>query len=193
MKCVLTTIIGMLLASGIDSARAQKSGQSISIVHGTVISTRSVQLQSEAPKGALVGGTIGYLSSRGKSSRKKNRNALIGAAAGSAVASSAQGSRSAREYTVETSTGAVKIISDQTQIRFGDCVVVENAGSNKANIRRTSPTYCEPESAEVVVELHEEALEEAEECLSAKQELAAAVDDNAFDRAIRKVAILCDN
>jgi hypothetical protein len=36
-------------------------------------------------------------------------------------------------------------------------------------------------------------MEEAEECVMAKRELAAAQDDAAFDRAIRKVDILCDD
>jgi hypothetical protein len=35
-------------------------------------------------------------------------------------------------------------------------------------------------------------MEEAQECVAAKQELAAAQDDAAFDRAIRKVEILCN-
>jgi len=53
-------------------------------------------------------------------------------------------------------------------------------------------TYCDPASAEVVAELQEEIVEEAEECASAKRELAAAETDAAFDRAMRKVEILCN-
>ena len=52
--------------------------------------------------------------------------------------------------------------------------------------------YCDPASAEVVAELADDALEEANECVAAKQELAAAQDDAAFDRAFRKVEILCN-
>jgi hypothetical protein len=85
------------------------------------------------------------------------------------------------------------IISDQTEIAVGDCVVVENAGSNRANIRRVTQTYCEPESQEVVAELQDEMMEEAEECLAAKRELAAAQTDEAFDRAVRKTEILCNS
>jgi hypothetical protein len=89
----------------------------------------------------------------------------------------------------------VRIVSDQTQIAVGDCVVVENAGSNNANIRRADPTVCAPEAQEVVAspEIQEEFMEEAEECVSAKRELAAAADDAAFDRALRKVEILCNS
>ena len=51
---------------------------------------------------------------------------------------------------------------------------------------------CEPESAEVVADLQDEMLEEAEECIAAKRELAAAETDEAVDRALRKISILCD-
>lgn len=185
-----------LLTAGLlatPSAEAQRSGQSISIVHGTVVGARNAQEGSDAGKGALLGGTLGYATtSSSRSSKSKRRNAAMGAVAGAAVASSAQGDRSAKEYTVDTGTGTTVILSDQTQIVVGDCVVVENAGSNNANIRRVDPVLCEPESAEVVEELAEELLEEAEECVSAKQELAAAQDDASFDRALRKVEILCN-
>lgn len=175
-------------------ALAQRSGQSIAISYGVVTAAKSVKEQSDAGKGALLGGTIGYATtSSSRSSKSARRNSAMGALAGAAIAGSAQGDRSAKEYTVDTGNGQTRIISDQTQIVVGDCVVVENAGSNNANIRRVDAVLCEPESAEVVEELAEELMEEAEECLSAKQELAAAGDDAAFDRAIRKVEILCNN
>ena len=55
-----------------------------------------------------------------------------------------------------------------------------------------SPEVCEPEAQELVEELDEEFKEEAAECLAAKQELAEAGTDEAFDLALRKVNILCD-
>lgn len=171
----------------------QKSGQSITIVYGTVANVQDAQVQSAAGGGALVGGTIGYLASSGKKSSKKARNAALGAAAGGLASSAAQGSRAARQYTVDTAAGSTVIISDQTEIAVGDCVVIENAGSNRANIRRVTHTYCDPESQEVVAELQDEMMEEAEECLAAKQELSAAETDAAFDRAVRKVEILCNS
>lgn len=192
MKSTFRTVIALtLLVSTL--AAAQKSGQSVSVTHGIVVGSKAVTEQSEAGKGALVGGTIGLLSSSGKSSSKKFRNTALGAAAGGAVASSAQGDRSAKEYTVDTGGGTTVIISDQTEIVVGDCVIVENGGSNKANIRRVSPTYCEPASQELVADLQEEMIEEAQECLMAKDELLAAADDAAFDRAMRKVDIFCDD
>ena len=186
-------VLTLLMTLGACPVWAQKSGQSITLVHGKVVSAENTQVQSAAGGGALVGGTIGYLASSGKSSSKKARNAALGAAAGGLASSAAQGDRSARKYTVQTGAGMTVIISDQTEIAVGDCVVVENAGSNQANIRRVTQTYCEPASQEVVAELQDEMMEEAEECLSAKRELAAAQTDEAFDRALRKTEILCNS
>jgi len=171
---------------------AQKSGQSIQIQYGVVVASKYVQEQSNAGKGALVGGAIGLYAGKGKSSGTKFRRTAAGAAVGGAVASGAQGDRSAREYQVQTATGAIVIISDQTEIQVDDCVVVENAGGRNANIRRVASTYCDPASTDVVAEVQDEMLEEAQECLDAKSELSAAETDDAVDRALRKISILCD-
>jgi hypothetical protein len=191
MQCYLACLLMMVG----NTALAQRSGQSISVMHGVVVGAKATQEQSNAGKGALLGGTLGYAttsSSRSKSSRRKNT--AMGALAGAGVASAAQGDRSAKEYTVETASGMVVIISDQTQIVVGDCVVVENAGGNNANIRRVDRTYCEPASQELVAsdEVQAEMIEEAQECVAAKEELSEAQDDAAFDRALRKMDIFCN-
>lgn len=190
--CLATTFALLALVS--TAAEAQRSGQSITITHGIVTGARATQVSSNAGGGALVGGTLGYAMSGGKSSSRKRKNAALGAIAGGAVAGASQGDRAAMEYTVQTQTGAVRIISDQTQITVGDCVMVENAGSNQGNIRRADAALCDEASRAVVAspEMQEEFQEEAAECLKAKQELAAAEDDAAFDRAVRKVDILCN-
>ena len=195
MKTILLRVAAGTLLVGLaaTSAQAQKSGQSISIVYGYVTGVEAVTESSNAGKGALLGGTLGYAttsSSRSSSSRRKNT--AMGALAGAAVANRAQGDRSAAQYTVQTQGSTTVIISDQTEIVVGDCVVVENAGSNNANMRRVDQTLCEPESADIVEELAEDMMEEAEECVAAKQELSAAQDDAAVDRAIRKMEILCN-
>lgn len=173
-------------------AMAQKSGQSMSIQYGVVVGSSYMQEKSEAGKGALVGGAVGYGLTRNKSSSKKAAATVTGAALGGAAKNKSQGSREARQYEVQTASGMVVIISDQTEIQVDDCVRVENPGGSNANIRRVDDAYCDPASAEVVAELADDALEEANECADAKKELAAAQDDAAFDRAYRKVEILCN-
>ncbi len=179
----------LLMASDV---LAQKSGQSMSIQYGVVVGSTYVQEKSEAGKGALVGGAIGYGLTRNKSSSKKALGTATGAAVGAGAKNRSQGSREARQYEVQTASGVVVIISDQTEIQVDDCVRVENPGTSNANIRRVDGAYCDPASAEVVAELQDDAMEEANECVAAKAELAAAQDDAAFDRAFRKVEILCN-
>ncbi len=65
---------------------AQKSGQSISIQYGVVVASRYVEEQSNAGKGAVIGGAIGLYSSKGKSSGTKFRRTAAGATVGGAVA-----------------------------------------------------------------------------------------------------------
>jgi outer membrane lipoprotein SlyB len=188
----LIAVLIPALATLAVTAEAQRSGQSIQVQYGVVVSSSYVQEASNAPAGALIGGAIGLYTGKGKSSGTKFRRSTAGAIAGGATASAVQGSREARQYEVKTQSGTVVIISDQTQIEVDDCVIVENPGTTNANIRRVAPTFCDPASAEVVAELGEEIQEEAEECAAAKRELADAADDASFDRAMRKIEILCN-
>ena len=192
MKATYGLIAAVLLLSLTPAAVAQKSGQSIQIQYGVVIGSTYVQEQSDAGKAALVGGAIGYGLTRNKSRTTKAAATVAGAGLAGAAKGRSEGSREARQYTVKTNSGTVAIISDQTEIQVNDCVIVENPGNTNANIRRVDPTFCDPASADVVAELQDEVMEEAEECAAAKKELAAADSDAAFDRALRKVEILCN-
>ena len=191
LKLSIALSVSAALAS--PSVEAQRSGQSMQIQYGIVVSSSYVQEQSDAGKAALVGGAVGYGLTRNKSSSKKAAATVAGAGIGGAAKSRSEGSREARQYEVRTGAGIVVIISDQTEIQVDDCVIVENPGNTNANIRRVDDTFCDPASADVVAELQDEILEEAEECAMAKRELAAADTDATFDRALRKVEILCND
>jgi hypothetical protein len=188
MKFAVAATLLFLTADAVG----QRSGQSMQIQYGVVVGSGYVQEQSDAGKAALVGGAIGYGLTRNRSSSKRALGTATGAVVGGASKSRAEGSREARQYEVQTGSGVVVIISDQTEIQVDDCVRVENPGGSSANIRRVDDAYCDPASADVVAELADDALEEANECVAAKRELAAAQDDAAFDRALRKVEILCN-
>ena len=137
-----------------------------------------------------MGGTIGLITG-GSSGKKRRRNAAIGAVVGGLVGNAASTSQMGMMYTVEIAGGAVKVVTDQTEIHIGDCVVVEET-SQGANLRRVNAEVCDPAAAEVVAELQDEFVEEAEECATARKELAAAKTDAEFDRALMKVDILCN-
>lgn len=172
---------------------AQKAGQSVRTTTGIVTNAQQVKEHSDAGTGALIGGALGLLTGVGKSSSKKVRNTLLGAAGGGAVAAVAQGDRNAIAYTVNTSDGnSIRVITDQTEIRIGDCVMVEDTGST-ANLRRMSPTACESASARVREELHGSFQQEAVECHKAKQQLVNATTADKLDLARRKMEVLCSD
>jgi hypothetical protein len=187
---LLTLAIVML----ISPAQAQRAGQSVTVQYGVVTGGRQVNLQSAAPSGAVVGGALGLASARGKKSSKKARNAIIGAAAGGAVAGSAQGDTRGMVYDVKLvgSAGASQVVTDQREIRVGDCVAVERAGET-ANLRRVSDAYCEESNAAAVAAVADESVEEATECYAAKEALVNAASVEEAELAAVKMRLLCDD
>ena len=178
----------LIIAPG---TQAQKKGQNVTVQYGTVIQKEKVNLNSGAvPRGAVVGGALGLASAGGKSNKKKARNALVGAAAGGAIASNAQGSTQGMLYTIDLgSMGMAQVVTDQTEIVRGDCVAVEKAGET-ANVRRISSGYCQPANAAAVVAVAEESAEEADECLQAKQMVVDATTSQEFEFAKAKMSLL---
>ena len=185
---------GVLIGVVSIPAWAQKAGQSVTIQYGTVAAVRQVDLKSGAvPKGAVVGGALGLASAGGKSSGKKARNAIVGATAGGAIAGSSQGSQQGMLYEVDIGAGGrIQVVSDQREIRSGDCVAVEQAGDT-ANVRRVSAGYCDKASAAAVQSVAGEARKDAEECAAAKQQLVDATTTQAVELASHKVGLLCND
>jgi hypothetical protein len=172
---------------------AKKSGNQLILQHGIVQSAKVVKLDSEAAKGALLGGAVGLWSANGKKNSKKWRNTLAGAAAGGVLKSHSEGDRRGMEYVVDVNSGTtIRIISDQSEIRVGDCVTIEQSGKT-ANIRREPSTTCQEKSQAIVQSLEKEFEKEANECLAAKKQLLDAKSDKDVDTALRKVQILCNN
>jgi hypothetical protein len=189
---VVFVFAALMVAPAPAEAQKAKKGQSASVQHGVVVKSERVDLsENKAPKGAAVGGTVGLLTG-GSSGYKRRRNAAIGAAAGGILGAAGSTQQMGMMYTVDTGGGHIQVVTDQVEIHMGDCVVVEMA-NDRANIRRVNPEVCDPAAAEVVKELEQEFVEEAEECAMARSELAAAKTDAEFDRALMKVDILCNN
>ena len=173
-------------------AEGQKKGQSVKMQHGVVVGVEQVDLNnSKATQGALIGGGIALAASSGKSGKSKRRNTAGGAIVGGLIGSKAGGKQMGMLYTVGVTGGAVKVVTDQTEIRMGDCVVVEESAQG-ANIRRVDAEVCNPASQDVVADLQAEFLEEAEECVAAKTEVSAAQTDEQVELAMKKVSILCN-
>ena len=192
INAIVVMLIGLgLVFSGTEPVEAQQKGQSAKVSYGVVVKSERVDLNdSKTTQGALVGGTIGLVSG-GSSGYNRRRNAAIGAVAGGLIGSARSTTEMGMMYTVETAGGAIKVVTDQTEIHMGDCVMVEET-SKGANIRRADPAVCNPAAADAVADLNEEFQEEAAECSAAKAELSAAKTDAEFDRALTKVDILCN-
>ena len=173
----------------------QRKGATATIRVGEVVAQARVELKDDsAKKGALIGGAIGLAAGSGKGGKTQRKRAGIGIGLG-AIAGSAKKKPTGMKYSVRTADGTiVQIVTDQSQIRIGDCVSVEESGG-KANIRRISDTACQPESASIMNDpaIQEELQEEAAECVAVKEELLAAETDEAIDRALRKMSILCNS
>jgi outer membrane lipoprotein SlyB len=192
--CFATATLAVIV---IPVAEAQRAGQSASISVGVVKEVEDINLRSQAaPAGALVGGMLAYhTTGDSRSSSTKWGRAAAGAIAGGAIARAAEGDLSGKVYSVDVGGGRMmQVVSDQTEIQQGDCVVVEEV-KGQANIRRTDPTACQPESATMIASaaVQEELQEEASECLTAKEELLAAETAEQFDLAKRKMDLFCNN
>ncbi|MEL7448377.1 MAG: hypothetical protein AAFN78_04165 [Pseudomonadota bacterium] len=190
---IIIGVVAVGLAVPAASVLAQRAGQSTTVRTGTVTGMRSVDLNDKsALGGALVGGAFGAALTRSsKSTSRRQRNTAIGAIIGGASAASSR--RPGRIYTVTTNEGTtIQIATEQTEIRADDCVFVEESGGT-ANIRRAPATACEPASADIMddADIVEEMNEEAAECAAAKQTLIDADSDEAIDRAVRKIKLLC--
>jgi outer membrane lipoprotein SlyB len=191
--CTATATV-MMISAATAPAWAQKAGQSVTIQYGTVTSAREVDLKSNAvPASAVVGGALGLAASGGKSSGTKARNSIIGMAAGGAIAGAAQGSQKGMLYDVNMGAGGiVQVVSDQREIRNGDCVSVERAGDT-AIVRRVSSAYCDKANEQAVKAVANSARVEADECATAKQQLVDAKTTQEADLASRKIPLLCND
>jgi len=139
---ILVSLATLTLLYGCGSSPS-RSGQTATIHTGRVISAEPVTLQSRAGGGALTGAVVGNLTTSGnQSSSRRARNTFIGAATGAAISGASQGSLSGMRYTVQVRPGTnIQVTSDQTEMRVGDCVTVEQRGST-SNLRRVSSYLC---------------------------------------------------
>jgi hypothetical protein len=165
-------------------------GQATSVQFGTVTNVEQVNLTSDVPAGALIGGTLGLIAGGG--GRNAPRNAILGAAVGGGATAIAQGNRTGIAYTVRLLNGStIRIVSDQSEIRVGDCVAIERAGDTN-NIRREHPAYCASQNQQAVQAIQQQAQAVATQCEAAKDELVKATTPEAVELATAKINLLCN-
>ncbi len=177
------------------SQGASRAGASATIRVGEVVGVRRIEIKDNSvAKGALIGGALGLALGSGKNRKSSRKRAAIGTAAG-AIAGSAKPNRTGMQYRVRTGDGTIiDVVTDQREIRMGDCVAVEESGG-RANIRRMPQTSCQPESKAVLEDpaIKQEMQEEAAECLEAKKRVLVAETETEINVAVRKMSIFCDD
>lgn len=150
----------------------------------TSVTQTSVSSSSAQTTGAIVGGTVGLASGSGRSSSNRALRTVGGAAAGRQIGA-VTSSRPVLEYQVLLTGGSsVRVVTDEAGLRVGDCVAVERGGSN--NLRLVADERCDSRARPSPA-----ALEEASACREAKDSLLRAETDAEFDRAERRVRLLC--
>ena len=165
-------------------------GQATSVQFGTVTNVEQVNLTSDVPAGALIGGTLGLIAGGG--GRNAPRNAILGAAVGAGATAVAQGSRTGIAYTVAMLDGSTtRIISNQGEIRVGDCVAIERAGETN-NIRREHPSFCASQNQQALQAIQPQVQAIAAQCEAAKDELVSATTPEAVELDTTKINLLCN-
>lgn len=160
----------------------------IQINYGTVIELETVKLKSQAGGGAVMGGLIGAATS-GKHHRGKH--AAEGALAAGLLTALVE-KKKANAYSVNLISGAtIKVVTEQSGIRAGDCVAVEQG--SLTNIRVVSPSFCTHPDQTVNHEpiVHAHIQTEAAECHAAKNMALKASTEEELEVAARKVEIFC--
>lgn len=158
-----------------------------SVQFGRITAARAVEVTNEGSvaAGALVGGTLGVISGSGQSRSNRALRGVAGTAVGSRMGAAA-GATTAFEYTVLIGGRTTIIRTEQSNLRVGDCVSVERGTLN--NIRLEADERCD--NARTVAT--DADIQNAYACDAAKRQLLEAVTDADFDRAERRVRLLCN-
>jgi outer membrane lipoprotein SlyB len=158
------------------------------VSHGRITAVRQVNIENQGANaaGTIVGGALGVASGSGQSSSNRALRGVGGAAVGRRLAGAA-GSSTGFEYTVLIGgTNTIRIVTEQAGLRVGDCVSVERGQFN--NIRLADDARC---AAAANAAAPANAQAEADACVAAKQQLLNANTDAEFDRAERRMRLIC--
>ena len=173
--------MALLLAGGAVWAQA-------TINYGRITAANLVNQRTSGSgtRGAILGGTLGALATANTSGAGLAVGTAGGAIAGRSIGRRS-GTRQTFEYTVQLSNGqSVRMRTDEAGLRIGDCVAVERGGFN--NLRLVDDASCRPNVRPSPAEVNA-----AASCNAAKSQLLAATTDADFDRAERRVRLLCND
>lgn len=177
-------IVAGCASSGSPAAR----GYELRVRYAEIVDVERVQLPSNAPAGAVVGGFTGLVLSRHSSGRKQVASGVGGAVLGGLATAALEGDRLGYSYRLRYKNGDMSnFITEKGYLQKGDCVSVERG--EYANIRRVAAVLCDGTSTAAIEEQHQR---EAQLCHEAKEQLLAAATDEQIEAAARKVSIICE-
>ena len=179
------TAVGLL---GCAVLAGQALAQNSTVNYGRITAVRQVELQNQGAQaaGTLIGGLAGVATGSGQSNSNRALRALGGAAVGRSVGGAA-GSSTGFEYTVLINgTNTIRIVTEKAGLRVRDCVSVERGSFS--NIRLAPDERCDAATATVP----QASASAANACETATQQVLNAQTDDEFDRAERRMRLLCD-
>ena len=188
--------LGLFVATTLACSAGAAIAQS-SVNYGRITAVTMVTQDSQRARtgGAIVGGAIGAAAGSGRSGSNRALGGVGGAFAGQQIGRLAS-QRQAFEYTILLGgTQTTTMVSDQAGKRVGDCVAVERGAFN--NLRLVADSKCaapsRPGSSKPPAPARPSQAErnQASACDKATEQLLAADNEDAFDRAYRRVRLLC--
>jgi outer membrane lipoprotein SlyB len=172
------TVVALVVGCG--------AGWAQSVTYGRVTAVNLVTTESANARaaGTIVGGGLGLVAARNQSGSTQALAGVGGALAGRQVGRIASRSQ-AFEYTILLGgTTTVTMITDEAGFRVGDCVAVERGTFN--NMRLADDARCARNAP-----VPPAAVQASSACIAAKDTLLLAETDEEFDRAERRVRLLC--
>jgi len=188
----LLAAVALTLAAG--AAWAQTT-----VNYGRITAVNLVTEQNRAAQtgGAIVGGALGAASARNRSGGTAALRAGGGVLAGQQLGRVLT-QRQTFEYTILIGgTSTVRMVTDEAGLRVGDCVAVERGAFN--NLRLVDDSRCNPrpaaqgQKAAAPPKATAADIRQADACIQAKERLLDAETDDDFDRAYRRVRLLCSD
>jgi outer membrane lipoprotein SlyB len=196
-------LAGVCAAAALVAAGGAWAQSSVSYGRITAVNPVTEASTRAQAGGAIVGGTLGLVSGSGQSGSNRALRGVAGGLAGQQIGRVAS-QRQAFEYTILLGgTQTITMVSDQAGKRVGDCVSVERGTFN--NLRLVADSKCNPAPARAAsapapakpapapapAKPTQAEVGAANACVQAKEQLLAAETDEAFDRAERRVRLLC--
>jgi outer membrane lipoprotein SlyB len=190
----LARLLGaVVLASAATAATAQTSVNYGRITNVTLITEQNRAAQTG---GAVIGGALGAASASNRSSGTAALRAGAGVLGGQAIGRIAT-QRQAFEYTILIDgRQTITMVTDEAGLRVGDCVAVERGRFN--NLRLVDDSRCNPRPAAqgqkaAPPKATAADVRQADACIQAKDRLLDAETEDDFERAYRRVRLLCSD